>query len=370
LALLAMINPRMVGFKVMSYLARRLGRRDWLAGKLDDSGLQLVAQFKAAFPDRPDQLVDADLFGYQGMHRYFRDVFRHFDIVQCYSTEPIVALLAGKRPYVGFEHGTLRVFTMGDDPIHRLTALAYRMADHTFITNGDCLAYAERLGIKNYSPTIHPVDVEQHRRDYGNSIAKLRRDIDADVVLFCPTRHDWEEKGTDRFIRALPLIKQRVPGRVKLILAEWGQQVAESKRLVAELGCTENVIWKPTMCRVSMIKHIRAADVVFDQMNLPVFGSTVPQTLAAGKPVVGSYVPAETQWLFPEPAPVLSAFSPEEVAAAVEHALQPEWRAEHEKRARRWIDKFHHPNNVIENHLRVYRSVLNQQPAGDRSPAP
>jgi len=102
-----------------------------------------------------------------------------------------------------------------------------------------------QMNIDAYSPMIHPIDVEQHRRDYGDAIAALRREFDADVVLFCPTRHDWDIKGTDRFIRALPLIKQRVPGRVKLVLVRWGLQIAESEALIQALRCGDDVVWRP-----------------------------------------------------------------------------------------------------------------------------
>lgn len=351
---------RFIGLRLRAYSRARRALNFLSARDLS----QLITQYNDAFPQRPDRLKVEDIVPYQFVVGHFRDMFRHYDIIQCYATEPIHALLSGKRPYVAFEHGTLRHFTMGNDSLHRLTALAYREADHTFITNGDCLAYAKRLGIENYSPIIHPVDIAQHRQNFGDAIDKLRREAEADVILFCPTRHDWDIKGTDQFIRALPLVKHRVSRRVKMVLVEWGRQVEESKKLLEDLGCTENAIWKPSMCRITMIKHIRAADVVLDQMVLPVFGSTAPQTIAAGKPVIGSYVPQETQWLIPEPAPILSAFSPEEIADAVVQALDPDWLADYEKRARYWSDTYHHPDVVIKEHLRTYRNILGDTQAG------
>lgn len=254
---------------------------------------------------------------------------------------------------------------MGNEPLHRLTALAYRMSNHTFITNGDCLAYAKRLELESYSPIIHPIDVDQHRKDYGTAIDDIRREIGGDVILFCPTRHDWDIKGTQQFIRALPFIKRRVAGRTKLLLVEWGLQVDESKKLLEELGCADDVVWKTSMCRITMIKHIRAADAVFDQMVLPVFGSTAPQAISAGRPVIGSYVPEETRWLIPEPAPIISAYTPQEVAEAVVQALDPNWLRDYQRRASLWTDTFHHPDVVVREHLRVYRRILGGMPPLD-----
>lgn len=371
---LALTSPRLFFYRLLEYLDARAAESRWAGSwplrsisvlrrkimlRINKNAFQhLIDRFNSVFPQRADRLTIEDIVPYNMTSNSFRNIFHHYDIVQCYATEPIHALLCGKKPYVAFEHGTLRHFTMNATSRDRLTALAYRSADHTFITNGDCLAYAKRLGIEKFSPMIHPIDVEQHRQDFDDGIEELRKESQADVLLFCPTRHDWDIKGTDRFIRALPLIKRRLSGRVKMILVEWGLQVEDSKSLLAELGCLDDIIWKKSMCRITMIKQIRAADVVFDQMVLPVFGSTAPQAIAAGKPVVASYVPEETLWLIPKPAPILSAFSPEEVASAVEQVLSPGWLADYQERAKLWIDTYHHPNNVILSHLAVYQSLL------------
>ena len=76
-------------------------------------------------------------------------------------------------------------------------------------------------------------------------------------------------------------------------------------------------------------------------MALPHFGATAPQAVAAGRPVISSYVPESTAWMIPEPAPISPAFSPEDVADAVVQALDRDWRADYDKRARQWIDRYH-----------------------------
>ena len=245
--------------------------------------LELLHEFRETFPDREDELTSAD-FAWYANARSWAELFDRYDVVQCYATDPIVALLAATRPYVAFEHGTLRDFTLGDNPIHRLNALAYRSADHVFITNGDCLEYAERLGIERFTPMIHPVDVDQHERDCAGAVAEIRARVGSDVVLFSPLRHDWAIKGTDVHIRALPAIVAGTPGRVKLCLCEWGAELDASRALIEELGMTANVVWLPPLNRVQLIAHMKAADVLLDQMALPHFGATAPQGLAAGTP--------------------------------------------------------------------------------------
>jgi len=326
-----------------------------------DQAAQAIAEFAGAFPERPDQLTVDDVRPYLPIADSLRHAFEQYDIIQYYSTHPLFGYLAGNKPYVAFEHGTLRTFTMDDNPLHRLTALGYRKADHVFITNGDCLDYARRLGVTKFSPMIHPIDVDLHRREHGIRRDEMKRRLNADVLLFCPLRHDWAIKGTDIHIKALPLVRARVSGRVVLVLIRWGAEVEASRALIAESRCSDCVVWTPPLSRITLVKLMQAADVVLDQIALPHFGATAPQALAAGTPVISSYEPESTAWIVNEPAPILSAFTAEEVAEAVIVALDPKWRASFNDRARHWVDAHHHQDRVITEHLRVYQHILERQ---------
>jgi glycosyltransferase involved in cell wall biosynthesis len=317
-----------------------------------------VAEFDATFPTRADRLSSEDIVPFLAYASLMRDIFERYDIVQLYSTDPMYGWLAGNRPYVGFEHGTLRDFTLGDKPVHRLTSMGYRRAEHVFITNGDCLEYANKIGLKRYSPMIHPIDVQQHRSEPANMVAAVRAEHPADILLLCPLRHSWGAKGTDIHLRALPLICQRVKGRVRLVLTEWGEEIQRSRELIAELGCTDAVEWINPLPRSAMIRLTRASDVVLDQMALPHFGATAPQAMAAGVPVISSYVPESTRWIIEEPAPILPAFSPEQVCDRVMTALDPGWRHQYQVTAGRWIDTYHHPRRVVADHLHIYRNIV------------
>lgn len=329
----------------------------------------LTGEFKATFPDRPDAFVVSDVAHYANSISVLETIFQGYDIVQGYGLDPILPMLAGKNPYVAFEHGTLRDFIREDRPVHRLTALAYRKAAHVFVTNGDCLEHAKWLGLEHATAMLHPVDVDQHETRNEAKISALRAKYDADVLLISPIRHDWAVKGVDVHIRALPLLRERIPGKIKLLLAPWGQQIEDSRKLIKSLGCEDSVIWlERPLCRIDLIDHMQAADVVLDQMTLPHFGATAPQALAAGSPVVMSYRPESTSWIVDEPAPILAALSPEEVVAAVVTAIDPKWRKEFKIRAHDWVHNHHHHDRIVRDHLEAYRRILGDQQNADRRP--
>lgn len=347
-------DPRLFVEIVSEKLAIRTSRKN----SPSPEALFATSAFDRAFPERLDRLTESEVEFYCSLTPYFRKMFEKYDIVQCYATEPIHAYLAGNKPYVAFEHGTLRDFTLADNSLSRLNALAYNQAKHCFITNGDCLEYANRIGISRFSPIPHPIDLKQHRYDTSERTKKIRRELDAEVVLFCPVRHDFAIKGTDIHLHALPIIKALTKKSVRLVLIGWGKQVDESRRILEKYGCGDDVVWKRPMSRPTMINYIRASDVVLDQMALPHFGSTAPQCLAAGVPVISSYVATSTDWMFAEPAPILPAFTAEDVARAVLTALDKEWLCSYQEAARLWMDKFHSPERIVLEHLKVYQKVL------------
>lgn len=318
---------------------------------------------KNLFPERTYRLKGNDLVRFFLYKCKWKKLFDAYDIVQCYSTDPIYGLLFSKKPYVAFEHGTLRTFTSDDSALNCLTALAYRRAKHAFITNGDCLPYAQNLGMDNFSPMIHPIDVEQHRARDEKRIKALRAKYRADVLLFCPLRHDWDIKGTDKHIRALPEINRLVSGEVILLMTSWGTDLDASRALAKSLGVEKQLIWISPLSRVNMIEMLQASDVVLDQTILPCFGSTAPQALACGTPTIMSYKPETTAWIIKEPAPLLQAMNPSEIAGCVKQALDPSWLKSFKQEAANWIDTYHSVPVALNQQLGVYKQILEEEAA-------
>jgi hypothetical protein len=89
--------------------------------------------------------------------------------------------------------------------------------------------------------------------------------------------------------------------------------------------------------------------------------------MAAGVPVLMSYDPASTSWIVPEPAPILTVWTPADVVAKTLVALDPAWRLEYRRRAEGWIREYHSSKRVVEGHVAMYRAVLAPRPAAEET---
>lgn len=78
-------------------------------------------------------------------------------------------------PYFAFEHGTIRDIPYKNDAEGRCTAIAYREAEHIFVTNFDCLASAEMLASGQFTLINHPYDEDHGLAVKGHE--ELRYDL-------------------------------------------------------------------------------------------------------------------------------------------------------------------------------------------------
>jgi len=322
-----------------------------------DTTARLIRIFESTFPDRKDKLTAQDFNAYGDIIKLWKKLFDQYDLVQAYATDPILPLIAGKRPVVAFEHGTLRAFTLADNAVCRLTSLAYNQADHVFITNGDCLDFAKQIGVKRYTPMLHPFDEERIRSAPQDSFG-FREQFGVKYVFLCTLRHDWSIKGTDKYILALPMIAASIGSNFKLLMTRWGNDLDASMALAKNLKVDHLIEWIEPLNKYMLIRAQKSVDILFDQIALPHFGATAPEGIAAGVPVIMSYDPTSTNWIVSEPAPILSAWTADEIAANVKMALDSQWLSQYKIRAAEWIDKHHNSSIVVERHLDVYRQLI------------
>lgn len=349
----------------------RRGRRLAYAAHLRLSGRRLVAleeRLRRGFePLRgivPGELTRADVLEAvrlvwveQQTVGPVRQLLSRYDLVQAYGGNAQLPFIVGRLPYVAFEHGTLRELPWEDSSRGRLTALGFRQAAVTVVTNADVIDSARRLGLPDVVFVPHPIDETKYRPGPSSTADRLRAE-GVRFVLLAPARQDWREKGNDILLRGAAPLLRRQPDAV-LLAADWGPDVTRSKSLAHELGIAGRVRWYPPVPKLELLDLYRAADVVLDQFALGTFGATAPEALSCGKPVVMAYDSRLHEWCFPDQPPIVDAATSDQLETVLLRlADTPSERARLGECGRKWVERHHGWRLVTERQREIYERVV------------
>ena len=346
------------------------GESNYSSAAIESRIGDLAAAFRSDFPLRPDQLSAEELAGTFFFSAQYFGRLRHlcslYDVVIGYSTDGIVPLAVGKRPYIAYEHGTIRALPFEDNTDGRLCALTYSRADLSFITNCDTVIAAGKLQLEDYRFVPHPIN--EHvvaAPEPGSLRQQLCRDLGADFLVFHPSRQHWEaqrhpswEKGNDIFLKGFARFVKTARPRAAAILVDWGKTVAESRALIKELGIADHVLWIPPQNAAGMAAYIKASDVLADQFFLGAWGSTMPRALYLGTPAIIYVNESIHRWCFSEMPPIVNADSSDTVHAGLCRLADEGYRRELGAAGRAWYDQHHSNKIIIEGFSRAIRDVL------------
>jgi hypothetical protein len=326
---------------------------------------KFIEQFKESFPSRIDKLNAEDMLPYGGDLSLWRSVFDHYDVIIGYSTDPILPMLAGKK-YFALEHGTLREIPFASDTTGRLCALAYKNAEHAFVTNFDCIENAVSLCGDDFTFINHPFD-----EDHGlaiDGVARLRdnlkRELQSDFLVFFPTRQDWVEgtgyadKANDELLRAF--IELRSEGfRIGLVCCAWGKNIEQSKTIINNGNCREFVKWSAPMGVMQFERTASACDVTADQFKLGAFGGVTFKAMAVGSPILSYLNPELLEGLYSEPPPVINCRYEQEIKAQLLRCLTDEkFLLEAKDASRAWIKNNHAGSETVAAQTSQFRKLL------------
>ncbi|OPY62546.1 MAG: hypothetical protein A4E56_01268 [Pelotomaculum sp. PtaU1.Bin065] len=316
---------------------------------------------------RGDDLKEIDLKIYKNTFLTWFELFRYYDIVQGYATDGVFALLCDKHPYIAYEHGTIRNIPFEPTLQGKLTALTYSLADNALITNCDNIISAQKLNLTNYKFIPHPVNEEwMGTIEWRNLRSNLLESLNADFIIFHPARQHWDErrhpdweKGNDILIRGFARFIKEINPKGAAVFVEWGKTVRESKQLLQELGVCDRIKWILPQCSRLMLRYIMASDLVADQFFLGSFGSITPKALACGR-VSLLYLNEDIhRCCFQEIPPVINAKTSEEVFKGLcEFYIDPNLRAELERKSMQWYKSFHANKIIKDILLNVYKECI------------
>jgi glycosyltransferase involved in cell wall biosynthesis len=329
----------------------------------------LVDLFAERFPGRADRLTAEDLRPYHGATLALRELFGHYDLIEAYATNPVYPLLADKRPFVAYEHGTLRDIPFAPDAAGRRTALCFTEADAIYMTNADSVAQTRSLqpDAERIIFGVHGFD-ERRLRRWADALppedARARRfGVAADLRLFfAPARHHWREgfdswlKGNDRVVRAARHLADSYPRRFKVVFVNWGQEVGLTRELIDDLGIGDHVLWIDPLPKRELWHAYCSADCVLDQFVLPCIGGVTIEAMALGRcPVITHLETCVMDAFFGSTPPLYNCRTAEEIASAMETVIaNPEAARVVAERGRAWLDAHHSHDLVQRTHVRAY----------------
>ena len=188
-------------------------------------------------------------------------------------------------------------------------------------------------------------------------------------MFFSPTRQHWLDadrsltKGNDIMLQAAGRLWAE-GRRFQLVLVEWGSDVAETHKLINELGFTEAVRWVHPMGKHDLWRAYCTSHAVLDQFILPALGGVGFETLALGRRLITRTDQPTLARFFGAAPPVLPAATIEEVASSLAHVLDdPADQAGLGCAGCEWIRTYHSARRTVAIQARVYPTYSDWQVA-------
>lgn len=160
------------------------------------------------------------------------------------------------------------------------------------------------------------------------------------VKPFPPGFTVLDDKANNNLLIGIAQYRQRRRAHLELRLPRKGQHVAQTERLVHELGLQDIVTWLPEMGQKEFSEEVAAADIVVDTLGEGTIGMGAREAMALGRPVIANGKPEIFAGHLGEPLPVAQARSPAEVAAQLEALDQREARQQLADRARAFAERY------------------------------
>jgi len=351
--------------------------------KLPASGTGCVAKSMSDLETRAkeiDQLLDeirndpveldSQSLGYRDVYitehpRPFAEILSHYDIIQGYAIDGFIPLINGVRNFCCYEHGTLREVPFENNLVGLICRFAFQRAPVVFVTNSDVLPSVKRLGLKEervwYLP--HAFD-DSKLRAFRDAHPGLTAPTNGPVRFFSPTRHHWKRgnsswlKGNDVIIRAAAEVA-RERRDFRLVFVEWGEEVADSKALIDELGLSEIVEWVPTMPKRDLWQRYCVSHAVIDQFVIPALGGVGFEAMALGVRLISAIDPQQTALFFGQEPPLLAARNVAECAARMREVIQdPPDSQGRGQAASQWMSTFHSAERIVALQCEAYSNLL------------
>ena len=303
----------------------------------------------------------AVLLAQQMGHWPYLLAMKRYDVIQL--SGPAISMGAFcPRPYVVFPTGgDLFISPFEETVFGLLMRTGYRNAGHLLLGDASYFGYCDRLALtaqRTFAPFM--INTEVYAPGQSDDVrARWMHKVGGKRFVLNVCRQAWEWKGNDRLIHAFQELRRaQLYSDWRLVLMHWGPDVEKTRKLIAELGLEAAVLWEKLVSKPLVRKYQRAADLVVDQFVMPGYGTSVLESMAAGKAVVMRPADERGQAYFKEPPPFLGAMQPEEIRAQIEKAHDDQFREDIGQKSYKWVNAHHGYLSTCNAYIGAYMSVL------------
>lgn len=283
-----------------------------------------------------------------------------FDIIEAHAPYSIATYFS-KTPYIVCDEGWIRTLTeekldrtLRGKLVDNIARASYKKGKHIIIKNPDTRMMFDNDWIKQVPNSFIPFGIEHDRYKPMKTDFEKKPD---EIILFSPARQDWHVKGNDKMIRAFAKFTKSFHS--KLILVEWGTMCMASRELIHELGITDKVEWIQPVPKHILIKYYNFADIVLDQFLCGCWGTTTPEAMSCGTPVLLSFGESHIEYAFGEQPPIFPVYSEDEIYnGMIKLAKDTDYRLKLGKDSREWIKKTHDPKTIAQQHLDLWKKTI------------
>jgi hypothetical protein len=296
--------------------------------------------------------------------RPFGVILPHYDVIQGYAIDGFIPLINGVKNFTSYEHGTLREIPFEKNLTGLIARFSFQLAPQIFVTNSDVLPSVTRLGIEQDRVTClpHAFDDTKLLR-FRTRHPRLSPLATGPVLFFSPTRQHWKtgnsswQKGNDIFLRAAAQMESHHD--FKLILVEWGQEVADSRALIEQLGLSSKVEWVQPMSKMELWKYYCSCHAVVDQFVVPALGGVGFESMVLGRRLITSIDRNQTALFFGEAPPCLDARTVDQCATRMLQVIDdPMDKTGRGDAARLWMATYHSAERIVALQSKAYRALL------------
>ncbi|MDE1816515.1 MAG: glycosyltransferase family 4 protein [Thaumarchaeota archaeon] len=287
-------------------------------------------------------------------------MIREYDVIETHVPWAIYAQFSGI-PYVVYDAGWIRYLQNDTGIRNKLARRGYSKAKSIIFTNPDTWEIFEK---QKYLPQekIHfvPFAIDHNKYKPADSTDLRSKYVkEDDILLFSPSRQSWAEKGNDKMIRAYARFLKQYPNS-KFVIVSWSIDEENSKKLARSLGIIDNIIWIKPVPKIQLIQYYNASDIILDQFVLGSWGTSTPEAMSCGKPVLMFYKKNHILRAFGEEPPILNSPGEEDIYSnLLKLAKDADLRKDLGKKSREWVIKTHSPVLVASKHIQILEDALN-----------